>query len=55
LVLYIGLGSLFPETEDFLSYALRYVRYALIGFWISGFAPWLFVKVKLASPSRSSS
>jgi membrane-associated phospholipid phosphatase len=55
LVLYIGLGSLFPETEDFLSYALRYVRYALIGFWISGFAPWLFVKLKLASPSRSSS
>jgi membrane-associated phospholipid phosphatase len=52
LILYIGLGSLFPETEDFLSYALRYMRYALIGFWISGFAPWLFVRLKLASPNR---
>ena len=49
LILYLGLGSLFPETETFMSYALRYIRYALIGFWISGFAPWLFVKLKLAS------
>jgi membrane-associated phospholipid phosphatase len=55
LILYIGLGSLFPETEDFLSYSLRYLRYALIGFWISGFAPWLFVRLKLAYPSRRSS
>jgi membrane-associated phospholipid phosphatase len=55
LILYIGLGSLFPETEDVLSYALRYIRYALIGFWISGFAPWLFVRLKLASPSRRTS
>ncbi len=49
LILYVGLGALFPDTETFISYAWRYIRYALIGFWISGFAPWLFVKVKLAS------
>jgi membrane-associated phospholipid phosphatase len=49
LILYLGLGALFPESETFISYALRYIRYVLIGFWISGFAPWLFVKVKLAS------
>jgi membrane-associated phospholipid phosphatase len=49
LALYIGLGVLFPESETFLSYALRYIRYALIGFWMSGFAPWLFVKLRLAS------
>jgi len=49
LILYLGLGALTTATETFLSYAVRYLRYALVGFWISGFAPWLFVKVKLAS------
>jgi hypothetical protein len=49
LVLYISLGSLFQDSETFISYAIRYIRYALIGFWMSGFAPWLFVKLKLAS------
>ena len=47
LILYIGLGSLFSDQETVTSYALRYLRYALIGFWMSGFAPWLFVKLKL--------
>lgn len=49
LILYLGLGSLFPDSDTFLSYLIRYIRYALIGFWISGFAPWMFVKLKLAS------
>jgi len=52
LVLYLGLGSLFPDSETFISYSSRYIRYALIGFWISGFAPWLFVKLKLAYPVK---
>jgi membrane-associated phospholipid phosphatase len=49
LILYVGLGSIFSDTETFISYAWRYIRYALIGFWISGFAPWIFIKLKLAS------
>jgi hypothetical protein len=49
LILYLGLGRLFPDSETFMSYAIRYIRYTLIGFWISGFAPWLFIKLKLAS------
>lgn len=49
LILYLGLGSLFPDTETVISYVIQYIRYALIGFWISGFAPWLFVKLRLAS------
>lgn len=49
LILYLGLGSLFPDSETVISYSIRYVRYAMIGFWISGFAPWLFIKAKLAS------
>ena len=48
LILYIGLGSIFADTETFISYSIRYIRYALIGFWISGFAPWLFMKLKIA-------
>ena len=53
LVLYVGLGAIFPEVETFPSYALRYIRYTLIGFWISGFAPWLFVKIKLAYSKKT--
>jgi hypothetical protein len=53
LILYLGLGSLLPDAETFISYSIRYVRYALIGFWISGFAPWLFVKLKLAPHLKS--
>jgi membrane-associated phospholipid phosphatase len=49
LILYIGLGKIFPKTETFIAYILQYIRYALIGFWIAGFAPWLFVKSKLAA------
>jgi membrane-associated phospholipid phosphatase len=52
LILYLGLGALLPDAETFISYALRYLQYALIGFWMSGFAPWLFVKLKLATRLR---
>jgi membrane-associated phospholipid phosphatase len=48
-ILYVSLKALFPDTETFISYAWRYLRYALIGFWMSGFAPWLFIRLKLAS------
>ena len=48
LLIWSGLGDLFPSNADFLSYALRYLRYALIGFWITGFAPLIFIKTKLA-------
>jgi membrane-associated phospholipid phosphatase len=49
VILYMGLGSLFPSGETITAYVLKYIRYALIGFWMSGFAPWLFVKLKLAN------
>lgn len=49
LILYVGLGSLFPDVDTLPSYAWRYIRYAVLGFWATGFAPWLFVKLKLAS------
>jgi membrane-associated phospholipid phosphatase len=50
LVLYLGLGSIFPREADLISYSLRFMRYALVGLWVSLFAPLLFVKLNLMSP-----
>jgi membrane-associated phospholipid phosphatase len=49
VILWQGLGSVLPREEDFLSYALRYVRYSLTGLWITGLAPLVFMKLKLAN------
>ncbi len=48
LILYIGLRIISPSGNAFIPYFLRYVRYALIGLWISAGAPWLFQKLNLA-------
>ena len=47
LVLYLGLGSIFPDNVDLLSYSLRFLRYFLIGLWIAFGAPILFRWLKL--------
>ena len=53
LVLWFGLGQVFPRGEFLLSYILRYARYVLVGFWVSGGAPWLFHRINLiADPKR---
>jgi membrane-associated phospholipid phosphatase len=53
LVVYIGMKALFglivPDADaEVLPYILRYIRYVMIGAWISAGAPWIFVKLKLA-------
>lgn len=48
LVLWMGLGEIFPREQNLFSYILRYIRYALVGFWVTGVAPWLFFHFKLA-------
>jgi membrane-associated phospholipid phosphatase len=52
LVFYVGLDVLFgliaPDAEAVLPYILRYIRYVLVGAWVSAGAPWIFVKLKLA-------
>jgi hypothetical protein len=55
LVLYLGLSAIFPSGETFFPLFLRYVRYASIAFWVTGGAPWLFIKLKLASPAENRS
>ena len=52
-VIYLGLGLLFPDTQDLLSFVLRFVRYSLVGFWAIWLAPLIFVKIGLAQPRRA--
>jgi membrane-associated phospholipid phosphatase len=54
LLIWRGLGAVLPGNEDFLGYIFRYLRYALIGFWIAGLAPLLFLRFKLADPPERS-
>ena len=51
-ILWYGLGAIFPRGESLLPFALRYIRYALIGLWITAFAPILFIQLKLAVKRR---
>ena len=46
-VFYLGLKVVFPDGEDFVALVFRYIRYALVGVWVSAGAPWLFSKTKL--------
>ncbi len=48
LTIRYGLKFIFPDGETALASALRYLRYALIGAWITGGAPWAFLRLKLA-------
>jgi membrane-associated phospholipid phosphatase len=46
-VLYAGLKLIFPISPEWLGFSLRYVRYALLGTWVSALAPMLFEKLHL--------
>lgn len=46
--LYLGLSALFSGVDGDLSYLFRFIRYGLLGLWISLGAPWLFVQLHLA-------
>lgn len=50
-ILWRGLGSLFDliaVDESLLSHILRYIRFAIVGFWISALGPLAFLRLKLA-------
>lgn len=47
LVFWMGLDLIFPDNADLISWAARYVRYGLVGLWISGLAPLVFIKLGL--------
>ena len=52
LILWRGLGAIFPRDENLISYLLRYFRYTLVGLWISAAAPWLFFHFKLVGKPK---
>jgi len=51
VILYLGLAALFPSGEGPLELTLRAVRYGLIGAWVGGVGPWVFVRLGLADPA----
>lgn len=53
LLFWAGLGTVFPDSADLLGFALRYIRYALTGLWISAGAPFLFVRFNLAEKKET--
>lgn len=52
LSLWAGLDLLFPDAQNLISYGLRYLRYALMGAWVSWWAPLLFVRLGWASGGK---
>jgi hypothetical protein len=47
IVLYSGLGAIFPNNGDLISFALRFLRYTLIGLWVAWLGPLVFEKLNL--------
>jgi membrane-associated phospholipid phosphatase len=52
LILWMGLGAVFPRGEYLLAYGLRYVRYGLAGLWLTALAPLVFQQLKLAEKRK---
>lgn len=48
LILWMGLGAVLPRGDGFIFYALRFIRYSLVGWWVAGGAPWVFFRFRLA-------
>lgn len=46
-ILYIGLKYIFPDGDALVPYIFRYIRYTLLGFWVTGGAIWVFGKLQL--------
>lgn len=55
LVIFLGLkfAFSFADNTKILFFVLRYIRYGLLGFWVTFGAPWIFVKFKLSQKEES--
>jgi membrane-associated phospholipid phosphatase len=51
-ILWWGLRKVFPRDMSLVSQVLRYVRYGLLGFWVTYGAPWVFIKLGLQDTAR---
>jgi spore maturation protein SpmA len=52
MILWIGLGEIFPRGGALIPLILRYIRYSLVGLWVMAGAPWLFFHFKLADQPK---
>ncbi len=52
--IYFGLRIIFPGEGDSLYAVFRFIRYGLVGMWISLGAPWLFLRLGLAETRTAS-
>ena len=48
LLIWYGLGLAFPRGESLIPFVLRFIRYALLGLWVSAGAPLFYMKLKLS-------
>lgn len=48
VIIWFGLGAIFPRGETLLAYIALYGRYALLGLWIAALAPSVFIYLRLA-------
>jgi len=53
-VIWAGLDAIFPDGETLVGYIFRYLRYTLVGFWITFLGPKVFIGLKLAKSSQNS-
>ena len=52
-ILWFGLGAVFPRGEELIAYLFRYLRYTLVGGWVSAGGPWVFIRLGLANARRA--
>jgi membrane-associated phospholipid phosphatase len=51
-ILWWGLRKVFPRDVSPVSQMLRYVRYGLLGVWVTYGAPWVFIKLGLQDAAK---
>jgi membrane-associated phospholipid phosphatase len=53
LLVWQGLGMVFPAEPLEVGYLFRYIRSGLTGYWAVFGAPWLFLKLRLTDPEKA--
>lgn len=48
-----GLDFIFPDGIDLIPLIFRYIRYALVGTWVTGGAPWVFIRAGVSKKNTS--
>lgn len=46
-MIYFGLSAIFPRSLDIVGLSLRFLRYAVMGLWVSALAPAVFRRLRL--------